>query len=130
MTEQHIRAAFDEFAAAWSAHDVGRMAACWFAHGSVVDPWGRFASGREGVAALLTREHTESMGQSTYRIESLDLRELSDETVVAEAECVIDNAIAPNGKPYALKHRVSAVLARDGDAWRFLTLHPTFHARG
>jgi uncharacterized protein (TIGR02246 family) len=130
MTETQIRAAFDEFAAAWNAHDIQRMAACWSAQGSAVDPWGRFASGREGVAELLTREHAESMGESTYRIESLQLRELSEQTVVAEVECVIDDAIAPNGKRYALKHRLNAVLARDGETWRFLSLHPTFHARG
>ncbi|HEX9985954.1 MAG TPA: SgcJ/EcaC family oxidoreductase [Thermoanaerobaculia bacterium] len=130
MTEPEIRAAFDEFSAAWNAHDLARMAACWSAQGSAVDPWGRFASGREGVAALLGREHEETMRESTYRVDSIQMRELSDATVVVEADAVIDGALAPNGKRYALAHRINAVLVQEEGGWRFLSLHPTFHARG
>ena len=120
-----IRATFDEFAAAWNAHDAARMAACWVDEGNAVDPWGKLAVGRHGVEQLLAEEHEAPMRESSYRILQLATRSLSEHAAVVECEATIDNVRAPNGRHYELKHRLDGVaVVRDG-AWRFLSLHPS-----
>lgn len=126
--EDEVQATFDEFAAAWSAHDVPRMVACWIEDGNAVDPWGRYAVRHEGIAALLAAEHRDSMAASTYRIVSLNVRAPSDASAIAECEAVIEGARNPGGRSYDLRHRVDAVLVPTAAGWRFLTLHPTPHA--
>ena len=125
MEENEVHSCFDRFARAWNAHDVGAMVACWVAGGTAIDPWGRFATGHEGIRQLLAGEHAASMRNSRYIVKAVRVRELSAESAVAECEAVIEGALAPNGSMYDLPHRVDAVVVRQG-AWRFLSLHPSF----
>lgn len=125
MYEEQIRATFAEFAAAWNDHDVASMAGCWCEGGSAVDPWGRFASGRDGVFNLLAGEHEGPMRESSYRLQTLEIKQLSDRSAVVTCEAVIDGVRAPNGRIYALPHHVDAVVVADEDRWRFLSLHPS-----
>jgi uncharacterized protein (TIGR02246 family) len=128
--ERQVRTTIEEFVRAWDAHDVAALAACWTDGGSVVDPWGRFAAGREAVTELLTREHGDLMRESSYRVDALRIRPLSETSAVIECDAVIENALAPNGKRYELAHRVDAVLVADGERWRFISLHPSFARAG
>lgn len=126
--ERAVRATFDRFTAAWNAHDARAMADCWQEDGAAVDPWGRHAHGRTGVEHLLADEHRETMAASSYRVVTFALEPRTDDVVVAECEAVIDDVCAPNGRAYALPHRLAAVLRLDGGTWRFVSLHPTFDA--
>jgi uncharacterized protein (TIGR02246 family) len=127
MSEKQIHATFAEFRDAWNAHDARAMAACWTAEGSVIDLWGRFVAGREGVEEFLSSEHATSMGQSHYRYTDLRIRPLSESTAVLECDGILENVLAPNGKPYDLAHRIDGVIVADADGrWRFATMHPSF----
>lgn len=121
-----VRETFDRFARAWNAHDVEAMADCWIDEGNAIDLWGKLAVGRAGVIELLGGEHETPMRDSRYSIVSLNVRELSPESVVAECEAIIDDVRAPNGKLYQLKHRLDAVLVKRAGAWRFMSIHPSF----
>jgi uncharacterized protein (TIGR02246 family) len=123
-----IRSTFDRFARAWDAHDVNAMADCWIDDGNAVDLWGKLAIGRAGVVELLGDEHAGPMRASRYRVLDLRVRELSPDSVVANCDAVIDDAQAPNGRAYQLTHRLDAVLVRRDGAWRFMSVHPSFHA--
>jgi uncharacterized protein (TIGR02246 family) len=125
VSEAQIRATFDEFAAAWNDHDVASMAACWCEGGSAVDPWGRFASGRDGVNRLLAGEHEGPMRESSYRVATIAINPLSESSAVATCEAFIDGVRAPNGRVYTLPHHIDAVLVADDGRWRFLSLHPS-----
>ncbi|MEA2568219.1 MAG: SnoaL-like domain [Acidobacteriota bacterium] len=125
MSEE-VRATFDRFASAWDAHDVEAMADCWIDEGNAIDLWGKLAVGRAGVIELLASEHKAPMRDSRYRLLSVNVRELSPESVVAECEAVIDDVRAPNGRLYQLKHRLDAVLVKRDGAWRFMSIHPSF----
>jgi uncharacterized protein (TIGR02246 family) len=127
MSDQQIRATFDEFTRAWNAHDVAAMAACWTASGNAVDLWGRLAVGHDGVVALLGGEHAGPMRESRYRVDDIRVRSLSEESAVVECDAYIEGVIAPNGRVYELAHRIDAIVADAGDGqWRFVTLHPSF----
>jgi uncharacterized protein (TIGR02246 family) len=125
MSEE-VRATFDRFASAWNVHDVEAMADCWIDEGNAIDVWGKLAVGRAGVIELLRGEHETPMRDSNYRLLSVNVRELSPESVVAECEAVIDDVRAPNGRLYQLKHRLDAVLVKRDGAWRFMSIHPSF----
>lgn len=123
---EEVNATFAQFAKAWDAHDIEAMADCWIDDGNAIDLWGKLAIGRPGVIELLGGEHEGPMRDSRYRVLAVNVRELSPESVVAECEAVIDNARAPNGKLYQLKHRLDAVLVKRDGAWRFMSIHPSF----
>lgn len=123
--EQEIRECFERFAAAWNSHDVEAMVACWCREGNAIDPWGRFASGHDGIRQLLSSEHSTSMRESRYRLEAVRVRSLSDSSCIAECDAVIEGVRAPNGSLYELPHHIDSVVVRQ-DGWRFLSLHPTF----
>jgi uncharacterized protein (TIGR02246 family) len=124
--EQQIRARFDAFAEAWNAHDVAAMVACWTDGGNVTHPWGTFAAGRDDITRLLAGEHDGPMRESRWVVSELRIRPLSDHTAVVQCDAVLEGVRAPNGKAYELPHQIDAVLAQDGDAWRFVSLHPSF----
>jgi uncharacterized protein (TIGR02246 family) len=129
--EQQVRALFHTFANAWNAHDVPGMAGCFIESGNVTHPWGTFAAGREAIARLLAGEHEGPMRESRWRVSDLQVRTLSERSVVVECDGVIEGVRAPNGSAYELPHRIHAVLVDDADGWRFMSLNPSFtRARG
>ncbi len=128
MSEEKIRERFDAFAAAWNAHDVAAMTACFVDGGNVTHPWGTFAVGREAIARLLSGEHEGAMRDSRWSFDSLTTRLLSDRAAAVECDGVIEGVRAPNGTAYALPHRIAAVVVDDG-GWRFLSLNPTIGGR-
>lgn len=131
MSEQQIRVTFAEFANAWNAHDPAAMAALWNDDGTVVDLWGRFVAGRNAIAEFLTSEHEGSMRESAYRVMDVRVQSLSGTTAIVECDAIIDDVLAPNGKPYELRHQLHGVLVANGDGrWRFATIHPSFRPAG
>jgi uncharacterized protein (TIGR02246 family) len=130
MSEQQIRARFEEFAAAWNVHDVAAMAGCFLDGGNVTHPWGTFAVGREAIASLLDDEHRGPMRDSRYRLGELQLRTLSERATAAECDGVLEGVRAPNGSAYDLPHRINAVLVDSDEGWRFMSMSPTVTRAG
>ncbi len=129
MSEQQIHARFDEFAAAWNAHDPEAMARCFVEYGNVTHPWGTFAAGREAIVRLLARDHVDGpMRESRMRFDGITIRHLSDHAAVVECNGEIEDVLAPNGTRYELPHRINAVVVNE-DGWRFLSLNPNIIAR-
>lgn len=129
MDEQQIRARFEAFSEAWNAHDVESMTGCFVAGGTITHPWGTFAAGREEITALLSGEHSGAMRESRFRFDALHVRPLSEKSVVAECEGMLESVRAPNGAAYELPHRIQAVLVDDG-GWRFLSMNPSLARAG
>lgn len=118
----------ETFAASWNAHDVEAMTDCWVDGGTVVHPWGHYACGRDAIRRLLRNEHEGEMSESRQLIFAVRSTPLSDGTLSVECDAALDGVRAPNGRRYRLPHKLSAVVVRDGEQWRFLSLHPTFVA--
>jgi uncharacterized protein (TIGR02246 family) len=127
MYEEKIRERFEAFTAAWNAHDVEAMAACFSERGNITHPWGTFAAGREEIALLLAGEHEGAMRESRWTVDTLTARSLSERAVAVECEGVLEGVRAPNGTEYALPHRINAVLVDEG-GWRFLSMNPTIRS--
>jgi uncharacterized protein (TIGR02246 family) len=125
-TDPGVQVLLDNFITAWNAHDVDALTRCWAESGNIVHPWGHYAAGHEEIRALLGDEHASGMGQSRQELQSVRSKFLSDNTVVLECDATIDDVKAPNGRLYRLPIRLNAVAVREGDAWRFVSLHPSY----
>ncbi|HEX2061989.1 MAG TPA: hypothetical protein VHK90_14705 [Thermoanaerobaculia bacterium] len=68
------------------------------------------------------------MRDSRYRLDELRVRPLSERSVVAECDGVLENVRAPNGSAYELPHRIHAVLVDEG-GWQFLSMNPSVVTR-
>ena len=64
--ETAVRDHCASFVTAWNKHDAKAMAATWANDGSLINPFGRLASGRAEVEKLLSEEHKTVMAGTTY----------------------------------------------------------------
>ena len=114
------------FCDAWNRHDADALAALWTDDGELNHPWGYRAFGRAAIRQLLADEHENSMSASQLRITSIT--PLAHEpNVVAEIDGVLDDVSAPNGRRYALPHRMSVMLVSENGEWRIKTMTPLPH---
>ena len=111
------------FCDAWNRHDASELAALWTEDGELNHPWGRRATGREAIRALLEEEHARSMAASSLRVVRVNTFSTGT-NVLADVEGVLEGVIAPNGRRYALPHVMSAMFVETGAGWRIRTLTP------
>ena len=124
--EDEVQTMLAEFGRALNEHDAVAIGHFWLEEGSFVDLWGRFVFGRDRVEDLFAREFHEQLSDSHFRALRLEVRPLSETTVVAECDAVWEKVRAPNGRSYDLPHRIDAVLVRRDGGWRFMSAHPSF----
>jgi uncharacterized protein (TIGR02246 family) len=107
-----------EFAAAWNAHDAKKMAAVWAENGDLINPFGQKASGRAAIEKFFENEQAGVMKGTTYKIESISVRELDPSCAVGDWESVVTGMMDPNGKPLPpFQHHVSVVCVKRAGHW-------------
>jgi uncharacterized protein (TIGR02246 family) len=124
--EEEVKVMLAQFGAALNAHDAAAIARFWLRDGNFVDQWGRLAFGSDGVEQLFASLFTTELLDARFVASRLDLRRISDDTVVGECDAVWEHVRAPNGRLYDLPHRIDAVFVRGDGAWRFMSAHPSF----
>ena len=115
----------ERFAEAWESNDGQALADAFVEDGSLINPFGRRADGREGVAAMYSEYFAGMLGgtSSTIRVESI--RPVDHRYALADAEQIIRGG---NGDVLLVVH-LAALLRRDGDDWHFVDSRPyTFAA--
>jgi uncharacterized protein (TIGR02246 family) len=112
-----IRAASEEFVAAFNAGDAQAVAAHWTAKGELVNEAGQKFVGREAIAgeyeALI-----KAMPQAKMRIVIDSLKLLSDSAAIEEGRAMLDPA--PAGAPAISKYLV--VHVKENGKWRMSTV--------
>jgi uncharacterized protein (TIGR02246 family) len=120
--ESGAKAAIDslnqEFVAAWNVHDAKKMASFWAENGDLINPFGRKGSGRAGVEKIFEAEHGGEMKASTYKIESMSVRELTADVALGDWECVVTGMVDPAGQPLPpFTHHAAVVYVKQGGRW-------------
>ena len=116
--EKEVRAATDAFVAAWNKHDPKAMAAVWAPDGDLINPFGRWASGRADVEKLFTDEQTTFMKSSMYSIGTYKVRFLSPAIAVSDYDGEVTGILDANGSPQApFKHHVTIVFEKKAGHW-------------
>jgi uncharacterized protein (TIGR02246 family) len=119
-SENSIVAFHDKLAAAWSANDGAAFAAFFTEDGSLINPFGERADGREALTAMYSEYFRGMLKGTTTSISLAHLRPVGPDHAFADAEQTI---YAPNGDVLLALHVVN-LLRKDGDDWRLVDSRP------
>ena len=113
-----VKARGDQFAAAWNKHDAKAMAAMFAPDGDLLNPVGRYASGRAEVEKLFHDEHSTFMKHSTYKNVRSSVHLLDADAAVGDWDIEISGMTDPNGKAMPVeKTHVTCVMKNAGGNW-------------
>jgi uncharacterized protein (TIGR02246 family) len=118
--DRQISADLDRFCAAWKTNDGPTVGSFFVEDGSLVNPFGQRADGRNAVAAMYT-EYFGGMlrgSSTTYRLGSA--RRLDGDHAFTDGEQLI---YGPDGALVLVVH-LAALLRREAGAWRFVDARP------
>ena len=119
--ESSVAAFHDKLAAAWRANDGAAFAAFFTEDGSLINPFGERADGREALTAMYS-EYFGGMLKGTTTSISLThaAGQIEPDHAFADAEQTI---YAANGDVLMALHVVN-LLRKDGDDWRLVDSRP------
>jgi uncharacterized protein (TIGR02246 family) len=107
-----------DFAAAWNVHDARKMAAVWAEDGDLINPFGQKAHGRAGIETFLEKEQSTVMKGTTYKIDSMSVRDLDANTAIADWESDVVGMMDATGKAMPpFRHHVFSVCVKKGGHW-------------
>ncbi len=118
--DSSIVAFHDKLAAAWRANDGAAFAAFFTEDGSLINPFGERAGGREGLTAMYSEYFGGMLKGTTTSVSVSQLRPVEPGHGFADAEQTI---YAANGDVLMALHVVN-LLRRDGDDWRLVDSRP------
>ena len=108
------------FAESWSDNDGAALGEFFSEDGSLINPFGQRADGREAIAAMYREYFTGMLAGSSTAIKVETIRPVGDDLAVADAEQTITGA---DSRVVLVVHLV-ALLRRDGEDWRFVDSRP------
>ena len=108
----------NDFVAAWNAHDPKKMAAVWAEDGDLINPFGQSAHGRADIEKFFEKEQTTVMKGTTYKLESMSVRELEPNVAAADWDSVVTGMTDASGNAMPpFKHHVFVVFVKKGGHW-------------
>ena len=125
--EQPIKDRLQEFQSAWNKDDTTAMAAVWADDGSLINPVGVFAQGRDEIVKLFVKEHTSPgpFKATKYSISDVKFQWVTPDVAVVDVSANIsgirgsDGAAAPD---YA--HHVVWVFVKKDGKWMAAAARP------
>ena len=118
--EDSVVAFHEKVAAAWSANDGTAFAAFFAGDGSLINPFGERADGREALAAMYSEYFGAMLKGTTTSISVAHVRPAGPDHAVADAEQTV---YAANGDVLLALHVVN-LLRKDGEDWRLVDSRP------
>lgn len=118
--DSSIASFHDKLAAAWRANDGVAFAAFFTEDGSLINPFGERADGREALTVMYSEYFGGMLKGTTTSISLSQLRPVEPDHAFADAEQTI---YAANGDVLMALHVVN-LLRRDGDDWRLVDSRP------
>jgi uncharacterized protein (TIGR02246 family) len=118
--DSSIVALHNKLAAAWSANDGTAFAAFFAEDGSLINPFGERADGREALTAMYSEYFGGMLKGTTTSVSLTHVRPVGPDHAFADAEQTI---YAPDGAVLMALHVVN-LLRRDGDDWRLVDSRP------
>jgi uncharacterized protein (TIGR02246 family) len=110
----------DGFAETWARSDGPTLGQLFIEDGSLINPFGQRADGREAIAAMYADYFTGMLADIASTIKVETIRPVGDNHAFADAEQTITG---PDGSVVLVAH-LAALLCRDGQQWRFVDSRP------
>jgi uncharacterized protein (TIGR02246 family) len=121
---EQIRSTYDRLAAAWQSNDGSAVAGFFTNDGTLVNPFGERADGRDAVAAMYSQYFGTLLRGTTTTIELATVRAVDDDHAFADSKQTI---YGPDGSVVLVVH-LAALMRHDSDEWRFVDGRPYTYA--
>lgn len=115
-----VEAFYGRFSDAWKANDGAALADFFTDDGTLINPFGERADGREAVAAMYGGYFTGMLQGTTTAVQGQSVRPIDGSHAFADAEQTI---YSPGGDVLLAVH-LAALLRRDDNGWRFVDARP------
>jgi uncharacterized protein (TIGR02246 family) len=117
--EVAIKGKLMDFVNAWNKHSPTDMAAVFADDGTVINPIGREANGRDAVAKLFGDEQAGVMKHSTMAITTSHVSMIKPDVALLDAGITISGAVSPKGKAIpTMNHHLEAVMTKNNGTWQ------------
>ncbi len=120
VADSSVAKLYEKLAAAWKDNDGAAFAAFFTEDGSLINPFGERADGREALRAMYSEYFGGMLKGTTTSISSTQLRPVEPDHAFADAEQTV---YAANGEVLLALHVVN-LLRRDGDDWQLVDSRP------
>jgi uncharacterized protein (TIGR02246 family) len=121
---EQVKAAIDSFCAAWAEGDGARLGAGFVEDGTLINPFGQRADGRDAIGAMYSEFFNGLLGDTTTTYELASVRPIGDDHAFVDGDQTVK---APDGSVVLVVH-LAALMRRDGDSWRFADARPYVYA--
>lgn len=123
--DQMIRETCAKFMESWNKHDAKSMASHWSEDGSLINPMGRVAIGRDGVAKLFQDEMNGVLKDTKAEMTVQTVRNVKPDVAFVDSELTVTGMMTPDGKAIPpAKHHVAALVVKKSARWWFVDIRP------
>jgi uncharacterized protein (TIGR02246 family) len=120
LAEDSVAAFHEKLAASWSDNDGAAFAAFFTEDGSLINPFGERADGRDALRTMYTAYFAGMLKGTTTSIDLAHLRLVGTDDAFADADQTVYSA---DGDVVLTLHVVN-LLRRDGNSWRLVDSRP------
>ncbi len=116
--EELIRKMYADFTAGWNAHDAQAMSLLYTHDGDHVEPDGTIAKGREGVQALLVKQHAGVFKTSELELKLEDVWFITADVALIDGVYTLAGARLPDGTDLPTRTgRITAIFLKERGDW-------------
>ena len=116
--DQGIKDRIDEFQNAWNKHDAKAMAAVFTDDGSLVNPFGVTANGREEVQKVFTEEQAHPFKESTYATSDVKVQMITADVATVDSTGNISGIKGRDGATLPdFPHHVTYTFVKKDGQW-------------
>src|SRR5260221_12250813 len=109
-----LKLTLDRFAAAWKTNDASAVASSFTDDGSLINPFGQRAEGRDAVATMYSEFFAAMLRGTSTTVNLTSVRAVEDNHALVDC----DQTIYGSDGNVVLAVHLSALLRREGDTWR------------
>lgn len=111
---------FEQFAEAWKTNDGMAVATCFDEDGTLINPFGQRACGRQPIGAMYSKYFEGMLQGTTTAVTIEDVRPLPERHAFVDAE---QSVLGPDGNAVLQVHLASLLRGAE-DGWGFLDSRP------
>jgi len=123
--EQPIKDRLKEFQSAWDKDDTTAMAAVWAEDGTLINPFGTFAQGRDAITKVFVQEHTGPFKATKYVTSDVKVQWVTPDVAIVDVTANISGVHGPDGAAAPdYPHHVTWVFVKKDGKWMAAAARP------
>jgi uncharacterized protein (TIGR02246 family) len=115
-----VKSSIDRFCVAWNSHDGATLAGFFVTDGSLINPFGERADGRDAVGAMYSEYFGGMLRDTSTTFNLASVRDIEQDHAFADGEQTIN---AADGSVLLVVH-VASLMRRESGEWHFVDSRP------